>query len=109
MKLTKEEEALILQMRVKEEENEVKKIGYAKHDIYANDDEEIFSEEEMKKAIQEYTDSFHVVISKGDILDCFIINGEESWYDRDYGLSDLPATWAKDNLEKIKNIKKKSK
>jgi len=112
--LTAEEEQLILkkreeeknQKREDEESQKPKKTGVLKHDLYDFSPvriyERLFSDQERKAAIENFEDRFTLVAKAGAIFDCYIDNGVEGWYDREYGLEDLSEKWAKENLTNIK-------
>lgn len=115
MKLTKEEKALILERRkqaeIKEQEKAkyASKIGYLKENLYAihvdrHDIEENWLNTEAEK------DEFlkrcvRLICKPGDVFDCYIDNGKENWYDREYGLEGLSAEWAQEHLTNIQDVK----
>jgi len=119
MKLTKEEEKLILDKRAAEEAEKPKKIGKLKEDLYMNNSlgscgqciisvPWICSLTERDEYVSEFFNSFEKVLSAGAVFDCYIEkDGRESWYDRDCGIEgieNLDAVWAKDYLTDIENV-----
>lgn len=97
----------------KEERNKSKRTGvlkenlYVKRDCDCDDDQWLFSTTDMKIAVQEFKNSFKKVCSAGDIFDCYLDdNGDESWYDRVYGIEAMSESWAYDHLVDIKDVDK---
>ncbi len=115
MKLTKEEEAVVLAFRKKAEENMPIKEGFLKEDLYeyVNDDDWmdnipfwLYTIKEKNKAIKEVSNSFKKVLKKGTRFVCFLDKGAESWYDDPaiFGVEDMDEKWAKLYLENIRKI-----
>lgn len=114
MKLTKEEELLILEKRAKENHNAIKKIGLLKEDLYIFGDEDLvntdkldtnwlFSHEDCCEMTRRFANNFKKIASKGDKFDCFIdLDGKEAWFDRIYGIENMTEAWAKKHLIDIK-------
>lgn len=127
MKLTKEEEKLILEKRKKEEEGRPKKEGFLKHDlIYFSsgypevkiDIEDIieeekgwyFTQEVVEKIMDRCRKKFTVdtiVIKRETQCQCFIDNGEEVWYSDDGNIEQYSKEWAEKHLRDIREIKYK--
>lgn len=124
MKLTKEEKELILKKREEEDNNKPKFTGEAKHDLYylksgrpeiiidlssvVRDHGWVFSKKILDKIIvsvnAQINQSLIKVSDKADMFDCFIMGGDELWYDRKGYIEESPETWARENLENIKPV-----
>ena len=117
LKLTPEEEKLILKKRekeetekqIKEDESKPKKVGFTKHNLYhfypkhtPEDYDSVLNESE-KDSWKCYYDDFFTLILPGTEMRCWIKRGEEVWsgsaiYEKD-------SDWAKENLINIQVIK----
>lgn len=118
MKLTKEEEAIILARREKEEANKPKKEGFLKENLYTVEgidswiyNDWFFSEQEKQKEIENFTNSFNPALKAGTRFICYINSeNEESWYDDEgYGIEAMDADWAEEYLRDIAPIKSEKK
>jgi hypothetical protein len=113
MKLTKEEQKIILDKRAKEDANKPKKIGYLTNDLYTSKNQSykidswVFDEFEKNEIIKNFTESIIKVCSAGDIFDCFIDDGEEQWYGG--VIEGRPKKWAEKYLSDIRTIVRKSR
>jgi hypothetical protein len=113
MKLTSKEQALINKLRKEEQDKLPKKIGYAKENLYqVNDFPEVnwfISESEKQDIIENLTTNYiELSAPAGTIFDCYIDDGEESWYDQADGLfSGMDTKWATKYLTNIKTVKRK--
>lgn len=116
MKLTEEEEQLILKYRAEQDGRKPKKEGFLKSDLYEYDYAEawerdtpfwIYTEKEIEKARKEFEKSFKLVLKKGTRFVCFIsATGVESWHDDvNYGVEEQDKEWAKLFLTNIRDIK----
>jgi hypothetical protein len=115
MKLSKEEEQLIIKHRDAVEAGKAKKEGFLKKDLYAYDYKEewkensdfwLYTVEDVREAINELKRSLTVVLKKGTRFICYIDNGVEEWYDdENFGIEGEDATWSKKYLENIRKIK----
>jgi len=45
-----------------------------------------------------------LAVKKGAVFDCYIWNGQEFWYDRDYGIENMSKEWAEKYLTNIRVI-----
>lgn len=110
MILTKAEEALILEKRKQEDTDSPKKSATLKHDLYDYHDYPIppddwhFTEETKQKYIQEFTNNFKIIARKGHAFVCYIDKGQEQWYDYAGEFEGLDKSWARKNLENIKDL-----
>lgn len=123
MKLTKDEEVLILAKRAKEDEDKPKKRGFLKHDLYFLDQRYPEVKIDLTDIVKENgwfltTGHINTIIEqcksqlyagikapKGTPFDCYISKGREEWYDADgIGIEDYSADWAKKNLENISQV-----
>ncbi len=95
-------------------ENKITKTAVLKHNIYRPMNEYITSnewsltEEEKKQAIEEYTNSFELIATKGTEFSCQCIYGVDYWSttvpnDFIYRIDD--EEWIKNNLENIQEVK----
>jgi alpha-L-arabinofuranosidase len=116
VKLSKEEQALVLKHRQEQEEDKPKLQGFAKHNIYmVNDDcyqmgNWWFSQSARDEVIQDFIEHFDLAAKKGSKFVCFIIDKRQSWYDDDgYGIDNMSDQWAQENLQDITEIKPKTK
>ena len=115
MRLTEEEKKLILDKREAEESKLLKKTGVLKEDLFIFEGDVkndfngrwLFSLREKESLMRKIEDRFTHSLSAGSIFDCYIDNGIEFWFDREYGLENLSADWAKDHLKDIKPVGKK--
>lgn len=120
MKLSPQEQEVILQMRKKDDLDTPKLTAVAKTDIYTRRDFDhrvkdwVFTPSEKAMCIEEFANTFTLAIRKGDSFTGFIEeDGTESWYDDvNYGLEQMDVKWAKKYLTNIKpypknKIKKK--
>lgn len=121
--LSKEEEAIILKRREEEESKNPIKVGYAKHNLYWQSDgtheyeedfaeEEnslYFSKEEVDRRVNSFKGSFVKCASKGAKFDCYDQDGQELWYDQEFGIEGMPDKWAKHNLTNIQDLRKNKK
>lgn len=121
MKLSKEEEQLILERRQQDDSDKVKRVGYLNRDLYqydvANacslsfraDSDKLFwlcDEKQKKKWKKKFNEHFKLVLKKGTQFVCFIWNGKENWYDNvDYGIECMDDKWALEYLENISDVK----
>ena len=116
LKLTQEEEQLILIKRAQDEDAKPKKIGELKEDLYINNSRDnngdvaidvpwYCSTSEKDEAISDFVDSFEKIGAAGDIFDCYIGTGEDRWYDREYGVEGMDAEWAENHLTNIKILR----
>ena len=135
LKLTKEEERLILDNRHQEnlkriqkekEESFSKKSGVLKHDLYfiaykgdlfdlLDNKWKYFTKDELQKFINDISNSIFnsIVAKKGTLLESYY-DGEELWRSVETGsetgdIEDMDNQWAKENLENIKSIKPQNK
>lgn len=113
MKLTKEEEKLILKKRKEVDRNLPKKIGFLKHDLYSFDEPSydnywILDKKEKDLIVKDFLTHFELVVPAGSKFVCFINEDDkEQWFDDIcYGIEGMPADWAKKNLKGIKRIPK---
>jgi len=112
MKLSKEEQEMVLKLRAEKEAEKPVKSGVLKHNLYRVNEQRftidgwLFSEEEKAKIINRFDDRF-TLIPKGTEMVCYIEDGEESWYDDD-SLNGLSADWADENVTDIKKLRKKA-
>lgn len=100
----------------KEAENKVAKVGYLKCDLYnfnsdaswngicfkKSTDFWLYTEKTKDKIIKEFIDRFSMVLPKGAKFVCFVIDGEDQWFDDvNYGVEGMDAKWAEKWLENI--------
>lgn len=116
MRLTKEEKELILKRRAEEKTRTAEKIGYLKEDLYWLDVELMqhyidqiinfpyFTSSELDKMFSDIKQKTKCIAVKGAIFDCFIENGYESWYDREYELECLSKDFAENFLVNITKV-----
>jgi len=117
LKLTPEEEWLILQRRKSEEAKKPKKIGFLKEDMYEFNPPpgkfgvwNFFTFSETNSLIKEFKECFKKTLPAGSKFICYIENGKESWYDdENLGFVELSSDWARKHLENIRLYKKSSK
>jgi hypothetical protein len=111
IKLTKKEQELILSLRAKEDCNVAKKTGVLKEDLYyfgelsriIDCEYEFITLSEVNKIIKKL--KAKKAVSAGDIFDCYIEeDGNESWYDRIWGIEGMSEEWARKYLKGIKNV-----
>ena len=121
MKLTKKEQQLILDKRKEEDENTVKKTGVLKNDLFYIESRYPEIRHDISDFIKTHgwwlkRDAVLSIVEqvKNDLLnslqakagtpfDCYIINGEELWYDSSgIGIEEMSAEWAEKNLSDIK-------
>lgn len=121
MKLTKEEENLILTMRKdrKARENpnkdhgKIVKVGTLKHDIYSTSDileddsilnsSVVLTRQEFENKLRTLQNRFNDnCIKKGTEFYCTIYYGKEHWCDKHHSCEDLTKEWAAKNLENIR-------
>lgn len=84
--------------------------GYLKHDLYESD---IYPDEDglyTKDDIQEYFDSFEIVLPKGTRFVCRMVTDNsiedvEVWYDADEKKYEFVGDWPLYHLENIKDLK----
>lgn len=116
MKLTKEEEQIILRYRAEQDGRKPKKEGFLKTDLYTYEYGEdwerdtqfwLYTEKELEIARKEFENSFKRVLKKGTRFICFINeSGTESWFDDvNYGVEGQDKAWAKLYLTNIRDIK----
>ena len=123
MKLTREEEKLILEQRALEEAQKPKKVGILKHDLYYFNErfpevrfsvEDIveencwwFTKDTILSIVENIKDDLlsSLLIEKGTPFVCYIGGGEEEWYDDvGVGIEGYDSEWASKNLIDIKPI-----
>ena len=117
LKLTPEEEWLILQRRKSEEAKKPKKIGFLKEDMYEFNPPpgkfglwNFFTFSETNSLIKEFKECFKKTLLAGSKFICYIENGKESWYDCDnFGYERLNSDWAKENLINVRPYRKLKK
>lgn len=113
MNLTKEEEQIILEHRKKQKESEIQKTGILKENLFIFEGalssclngKWLFGLVEKDQIIKNFKSGFKLIVKAGSIFDCYIDNGHEQWYDREYGLEGLPESWANSHLKNIKAVK----
>lgn len=122
MKLTKQEEKLILEKRALEEAQKPKKVGILKHDLYYFSErypEVRFSVEDLvkenlwwltKDTILSIVENIKgellsgILIKEGTLFECYIDGGVEEWYDTtNTGIEGYGSEWANKNLINIKS------
>lgn len=135
LKLTEEEQQLILdnrhkqhleQIRKEKEQSFSKKTGVLKHDLYfiaykgdlfelLDNKWKYFTKDELQKFIDDISNSIFdsIVAKKGTLLESYY-DGEELWRSVETGsemgdIEDMNNQWAKENLENIKSIKPQNK
>jgi hypothetical protein len=65
----------------------------------------LFTKQQQKEIIKNFTESFSKVLSKGARFLCFLDDGKEDWYDDvGYGVEAMDADWAAKYLEKIRKL-----
>lgn len=104
----------------KEEENNPVKVGFLKMDLYGfqSDSYESMSfkkswgnfwlktEKQKSATIEEFKSRFEKVLEKGAKFVCYMIDGEESWFDDEgYGVENMDNKWANKYLENIQDWK----
>jgi hypothetical protein len=118
LKLTPEEELLILEKRrqkeLEEERDRPKKMGFFKEDKYLyytsrieseGDYSELITKSKKDALVKKFLDNF-VLIKAGTKFVCFIDDGIEFWFDDvGIGIEEEDADWAKENLTNIQDIK----
>lgn len=115
MKLSSEEQKLILKHRKSQLAKLPIKLGYAREDLYHLDDYRKLnwyaSKSEREQIIADFSSrSMSLSVHAGSKFECYIEDGHESWYDSESGLfSAMDADWAKQYLTDISPVKHKTK
>jgi len=115
MKLTLEEEKLIMENRKKEEVNKPKKHGILKHDLFYINSRYPEIRIDIRDIIEKYgwfipklaldeiktrclNHTYQIIVKKGTKFDCYIDDSEELWSDAEgVGVEEMNAEWAKKN------------
>ena len=124
MKLTPEETELILSKRKEADENTPKKVGFLKADLFyiesrypeiRHNIQDIVkncgwwcTKEVMLDIIERIKFELlsGLAAKAGTQFDCYIVDGEELWYDSEgIGIEEMDAAWAARNLKDIKELK----
>ncbi len=92
-----------------EEEAKIRKKGYLKFDLYNFDSDRghgmvyerdwgsfwLLTKGEQEKIIEDFKNRFSLVLKKGSEFVCYIVDGEEEWYDNlNYGVEAVDKVWA---------------
>lgn len=115
MKLTAAEKQLILDKRAEEEKDLPKLTGILKEDLYVVDRQKIdipwlVTKSQKQEIISKFDANFELAVTAGSEFIAFIEDdGDEQWYDNDYGIEGMSAKWAREHLVDIKPIKKTKK
>lgn len=118
MKLTKEEERIILEFREKNNSNKPIKSGVLKHDLVDRDcfnlsdffetDEDFITFEELEHAIISAKNAaINTIyqIKAGSKFLCYMENGDDCWYDDvGHGVECMDDEWAKRHLKNITTL-----
>lgn len=104
----------------KEEENKVIKEGFLKEDLYSfsnsyagdaglsfrkTDEDWLSRRVDRDRIIQEFINSFELVLPKGTRFVAFRYNGTIHWFDDiNYGVEEADEDWAEKHLENIRDI-----
>jgi hypothetical protein len=108
MKLTKQEQKIIADLRKGKEVETAQLSGVLKCDLFRKQDE-FFSFKEMMADIEDYKNTFELDVPKGTKFVASVEDGEQDWYDDEgFGVEGKSKLWAQKYLKDIKRITKRN-
>lgn len=110
--MTPDELRALANQKEKEDSNKIVKVGYLKEDLYhfiktglldvLNRTDWFLSKNKVEKIFLEIKSHFEIILKAGSKFDCYLEEGEESWYDSsNAGVECMSAKWATKYLENI--------